>query len=118
MRQRYQLLHNATRCLRNRGRYNVYDFGAVSGAQALNPANGAIQTVMLAGNVTFTHSLNAGETLTLLIDDGSAFSVTWPAITWMTDGGSAPTLKTTGLTTIILTNIGGTLYGWRVGDGG
>ena len=99
-------------------RENVYEFGAVSGAQALNPANGAIQTITLAGNVTFTHSLNAGETLTLLINDGSAFSVTWPTMTWMTGGGSAPTLKTSGFTTVVLTNIGGTLYGWLAGDEG
>jgi len=38
------------------------------------------------------------------------------AVTWKTDGGSAPTLNTTGDTVIALWKVGSTIYGARVGD--
>jgi hypothetical protein len=63
---------------------------------ALNPANGTIQRFALTGNTTFTDSLASGQSITLMIDDGTAFTVTWPTMNWV--GGSAPTLSTTGYT--------------------
>lgn len=75
--------------------------------------NGTIQYVTLSGNVTYTSSLDNGEYVTLMIDDGSAYSVTWPTITWV--GGSAPTLETTGYNVIELWRVAGTLYGAFVG---
>jgi hypothetical protein len=56
--------------------------------------------------------------MTLLIDDGSAFTITWTtlAVVWKTDGGSAPTLNTTGVTVIGLWKVGTVIYGARVGD--
>lgn len=90
---------------------------ALSGTTpALNPTNGMIQTWTLSANSSPTDSLNAGESLTLMIDDGSAFSITWPSVTWKTNSGSAPTLLATGLTAIVLWKVGTTLYGARVGD--
>jgi hypothetical protein len=84
----------------------------------LSQASGTIKQHTLTGNTIYASSLASGETLTLLINDGSAFSVTWPTMTWMTGGGTAPTLKTSGFTTVVLTNISGTLYGWLAGDEG
>jgi hypothetical protein len=43
-----------------------------------------------------------------MIDDGSSYTVTWPTMTWAS--GSAPTLATTGYTTVVLWHQGG-LYG-------
>lgn len=83
---------------------------------ALNPANGTIQTITLVANTTFTDSLVAGQSMTLMIDDGAAYTVTWPTITWKTDGGSAPTLNTDGYTVVQLWKVSTTLYGARVGD--
>lgn len=83
---------------------------------ALNPTNGGIQTWTLTANSTPTDGIQAGESLTLLIDDGTAFTVTWPSVVWKTNGGVAPTLLTTGLTVIVLWKVGTTLYGARVGD--
>lgn len=84
---------------------------------ALDPANGTIQTKTLAANVTLTDSLSAGEAMTLMIDDGAAYAVTWPAMTWVNNAGAAPTLATSGYTVVALWKVGSTLYGALVGDG-
>jgi hypothetical protein len=93
---------------------------AVSGTTpALSPANGSIQTWTLSGASTPTAGTwNAGQSITLMIDDGSAATVTWTslAVTWKTDGGAAPTLNTTGFTVITLWKVGTTIYGARVGN--
>ena len=93
---------------------------AVSGTTpALSPANGSIQTWTLSGASTPTAGTwNAGQSITLMIDDDTAYTVTWTslAVTWKTDGGNAPTLNTTGFTVITLWKVGTTIYGARVGD--
>ena len=93
---------------------------AVSGTTpALSPTNGSIQTWTLSGNSTPTAGTwAAGQSITLMIDDGTDYTITWTsvAVTWKTDGGSAPTLNTTGLTAIQLWKVGTTIYGARVGD--
>lgn len=81
---------------------------------ALDPSNGTIQTWTLTGNSTPTDGLTAGEAITLMIDDGSAYTITWPTMQWA--GGSAPTLATTGYTVVELWKVGSTLYGASVGD--
>jgi len=84
---------------------------------ALDPANGTIQTKTLSANTTLTDSLSAGEAMTLMIDDGSAYTVTWPTMTWINNGGLAPTLAASGYTVVALWKVGSTLYGALVGDG-
>jgi hypothetical protein len=37
-------------------------------------------------------------------------------VTWATNAGAAPTLNTSGYTTIALWKVGSTIYGARVGD--
>lgn len=89
---------------------------ALSGTgPALDPANGSIQTHTLSGNTTYTDSLSAGESIILMIDDGTAYTVTWPTITWIGGGGTAPTLATTGYTVITLWKVSTTLYGMHRG---
>lgn len=85
----------------------------------LSPANGSIQTWTLTGSSTPTlGSWAAGQSLTLMIDDASAYTVNWGSvgITWKTDGGSAPTLNTVGYTVIQLWKVGVAIYGARVGN--
>ena len=93
---------------------------AVSGTTpALSPTNGSIQTWTLSGNSTPTAGTwAAGQSITLLVDDGTDYTITWTSLSvvWKTDGGSAPTLNTTGDTVIVLWKVGTTLYGARVGD--
>lgn len=83
---------------------------------AISPLNGSIQYKTLSANTTFTESLSSGQSVTLMIDDGSAYTVTWPTTTWKTDNGSAPTLNTTGYTVVVLWKVSSTLYGARVGN--
>ena len=79
----------------------------------IDPANGTIQYKTLSASTTFTESLSDGEFVTLMIDDGSNKTVTWPTITWI--GGSAPVLQTSGYNVIELWQVNGTLYGAFVG---
>jgi hypothetical protein len=88
---------------------------AVTGTTpALSAANGTIQTWTLAGNSTPTESLTSGQSITLMINDGTAYTVTWPTTTWV--GGAAPTLSTTGYTVVSLFKVATTLYGVIVGS--
>ena len=99
--------------------YTEVVFAVTGTTPALSPTNGSIQTWTLSGNSTPTAGTwAAGQSITLMIDDGSAFTVTWSslAVTWKTDAGSAPTLNTTGFTAITLWKVGAVIYGARVGD--
>jgi len=96
----------------------VEEVYAVTGtAPALDPENGTIQTWTLSGTSTPTESFSEGESITLHIDDGTAYPVTWPSVTWVNNGGAAPTLATSGYTVVALWKISTTLYGALVGDG-
>jgi len=82
---------------------------------AIDPANGSIQSKILSGAVTFTDSLEAGQTVVLMLEGGATYTVTWPTITWVTNGGNvAPTL--TAKDTIVLWKVSTTLYGAYVGS--
>jgi len=80
----------------------------------IDPGNGSIQYKTLAANTTFTENIDNGQSVLLMIDDGTAYTITWPTTTWLTDSGSAPTLETTGYTAISLWQMNGTLYGAKV----
>lgn len=99
--------------------YTEEVFAVTGTTPALSPANGSIQTWTLSGNSTPTAGTwAAGQSITLMVDDGSAATITWTslAVTWKTGGGSAPTLNTSGYTVIALWKVGTTIYGARVGD--
>jgi|APGre2960657404_1045060.scaffolds.fasta_scaffold06790_6 hypothetical protein len=94
----------------------VYAVSDAAGV-ALSPSNGTIQTWTLGASRTPTAGTwDAGESITLMIDDGTAYTVTWTtlAVTWV--GGSAPTLATSGYTVVELWKVGSTIYGALVGD--
>jgi hypothetical protein len=94
---------------------NVYAVVDAAGV-ALTPQNGTIQTWTLGASRTPTSGTwEAGESMTLMINDGTAYTVTWTtlAVTWV--GGTAPTLATTGFTVIELWKVGTTIYGALVG---
>jgi len=86
---------------------------SVTGSTALDPANGTIQRLTFSGAVTFTDSLVDGESITLHIDDGTAYTATWPTMEWV--GGSAPTLDTTNEHIIVIWKVNSTLYGMASG---
>ena len=84
---------------------------------ALDPSTGTIKIHTLTGITTYTETLQAGEYVTVMIDDGTDYTVTWPTTFWVNNGGIAPTLATTGYTVVSLWKVGTTLYGTLVGDG-
>jgi hypothetical protein len=99
--------------------YTEEVFAVTGTTPALSPTNGSIQTWTLSGNSTPTAGTwAAGQSITLLVDDGTDYTITWTSlsIVWKTDGGSAPTLNTSGDTVIGLWKVGTTIYGARVGD--
>ena len=89
----------------------------ITGNTALNAGGGTIQRWVLSGNVNITDSLNEGESVTLIIGDGTARAITWDYsslnIEWV--GGSAPTLDTTNETIVVIWKLNSTLYGMSPG---
>jgi hypothetical protein len=84
---------------------------------AIDPDNGSIQLVTLGANRTPTvANFAAGEAVTLMINDGTAYTITWTTIGVVWVGGSAPTLATSGYTVIELWRVGSTYYGSLVGN--
>lgn len=90
----------------------------------IDPGNGSVQLITLGANRTpKATNMAAGEAVTLMVDDGSAYTLTWTdatfggsGVVWKTDGGAAPTLNTTGYTAIVLWKVSTQVYGARVGD--
>jgi hypothetical protein len=90
----------------------------------IDPGNGSIQLITLGASRTpkATNFAN-GEAVTLMVDDGSAYTLTWTdatfggsGVVWKTDGGNAPELNTSGYTVIVLFKVSTQVYGARVGD--
>lgn len=77
-----------------------------------DPTVGSTTKWTLTGNSAPVDTLTDGQSMTLMIDDGSAYSITWPTMNWV--GGSAPTLETSGYTVIVLWKVGTTLRGLRL----
>lgn len=99
--------------------YTEEVFTVTGTTPALSPTNGSIQTWTLTASSTPTAGTWAsGQSITLMIDDGTAYTVTWSslAVTWKTDTGLAPTLNTTGYTAITLWKVDTIIYGARVGN--
>ena len=97
------------------GAYTEDVFTITDGASVdLDPSNGTIQLWTLGATRTPTATGFAnGQSMTLMVDDGSAYTISWPSVVWV--GGSAPVLATTGYTVIELWKVGGVLYGALVG---
>jgi hypothetical protein len=116
-----QTLTNKTaeRLILNDG-YTEEVFAIIDGTTVnLDPNNGSIQTWTLGANRTpGQSSWAAGQSITLLIDDGTARTITWTTlgVVWKTNAGVAPTLNLTGFTVIVLWKVGTIIYGARVGD--
>lgn len=96
----------------------VEDVYALSGTTpTLEPDNGSVQSHTLSGNTTYADGFSNGQAITLMIDDGTDYTITWPTMTWVNNAGAAPTLATSGYTVVALWKMGGNLYGALVGDG-
>ncbi len=88
----------------------------------IDPANGTIQAITLGASRTpKATNFAAGQSVTLMVADGTAYTITWTdatfggsGVAWV--GGSAPTLATTGYTVIELWKVGTQVYGALVGS--
>ena len=82
---------------------------------ALDPANGGVQTLALSAGRTLTNSLTTGQSIILMITGAVANVLVFPTITWVTSSGNvAPTL--TASSTVVVWQVGATLYGAVVGS--
>ena len=95
---------------------DIYTITDGAGFQ-IDPGNGSIQQITLGASRTpaATNFAN-GEGILLMVNDGSAYTITWTTVGVVWIGGSAPTLATTGWTHIVLYKVGGTIYGKHVGN--
>lgn len=82
----------------------------------IDPVNGTIQTWSLSGAATPTESLDAGQSVTLMVVDSAGDTIDWATIGVVWVGGTAPALAATGYTIINLWKVGTTVYGSSVGD--
>jgi hypothetical protein len=88
----------------------------------VDPANGSIQLITLGASRTpKATNFVAGESVTLMVNDGTAYTLTWTDATWGSGGviwvgGSAPTLATTGFTVIEFWKVSTQVYGALVGS--
>lgn len=88
----------------------------------VDPANGSVQLITLGASRTpKATNFAAGESITLMVNDGTAYTLTWTDATWGTSGviwkgGSAPTLATGGYSVIQFWKVGSQVYGASVGD--
>jgi hypothetical protein len=84
---------------------------------AIDPTNGSIQLITLGASRTPTQAnWTAGQGVTLMVNDGTAYTLTWTTIGVVWVGGTAPTLATTGYTVIELWKVATTVYGALVGN--
>jgi len=87
----------------------------------VDPGNGSVQLITLGASRTpKATNFAAGESVTLMVDDGSAYTLTWTDSTWGTGGvkwtgGSAPTLATSGYTVLQFWKVSTQIYGALVG---
>jgi len=88
----------------------------------VDPGNGSIQLITLGASRTpKATNFAAGESITLMVNDGTAYTLTWTDATWGSGGviwrgGSAPTLATTGYSVIQFWKVSTQVYGASVGD--
>jgi hypothetical protein len=88
----------------------------------VDPGNGSVQLITLGASRTpKATNFAAGESITLMVNDGTAYTLTWTDATWGTSGviwtgGSAPTLATSGYTVLQFWKVSDQIYGALVGS--
>jgi hypothetical protein len=85
----------------------------------IDPGNGSIQYITLgAARTPKATNFAEGEAVILMVNDGTAYTITWTdatwggsGVVWLTTAGTAPTLATTGYTAVTLWKVGTQVYG-------
>jgi len=89
-----------------------------SASISIDPANGSIQTLTLLGigrALTYGSMLD-GQAVTLMVNDGSAGTITAWNVTWVNNSGNPPTLSLSAYTVVVVWKVGGVVYGALVGN--
>jgi len=88
----------------------------------IDPGNGTIQYITLGANRTPKGTnFAAGQSITLHVNDGTAYTLTWTDTTFGASGvtwvdATAPVLPTSGYAVIVLWKFGSQVYGKHIGD--
>jgi hypothetical protein len=88
----------------------------------VDPGNGSIQLITLGASRTpKATNFVAGESVTMMVNDGTAYALTWTDATWGAGGvnwtgGTAPVLATSGYTVLQFWKVSTQVYGAYVGD--
>ena len=73
---------------------NITETSVFITTSAISATNGTILTRHLSGTTAFTDNLTDGQSVTMLLHNGSTYAVTWPGMTWISSSGNtAPTLS-------------------------
>lgn len=85
---------------------------------AINPANGSIQTLTLAGTArTLTYSaMQDGQAVTLMINDGTNGTITTWNATFVNNSANPPTLSTSAYTVVVVWKVASVVYAAVVGN--
>ena len=87
---------------------------ATSGSIALSVAAGTVKTCAASAAITFTDSMAAGQSVVVMLTNGSTYTVAYPTMTWVGPTGNvAPTLNSANV--LVFWKVGSTLYGAHVG---
>jgi len=84
----------------------------------LSPTNGTIQKWTLTASRTPVAPTDwlEGAAMTLMIEDGTSYAITWTTMAPVWVGGTAPTLATTGWTVLTFWKVGTVIYGAITGN--
>ena len=112
---------NGGQTLFNKTFNNVILLGSITETAANNTGTslsatlGTMQYKTLSANTVFTDSVLNGQSLSILITNGDIYDITWPTITWVSQGGgSEPILSGTDWLTFWKVN--NILYGAYIGS--
>ena len=82
----------------------------------LSPATGMIKYWDITANSTITISLNDGQSVSLMVTNGTSKTITWNiTVKWFSPTGAAPTISSIGTHMMEFWSIGGVIYGMYVG---
>lgn len=94
-------------------------FALTDGATVdIDPGNGSIQTLTLtstARTLTYTNMVN-GEAVTLMVNDGTAGTITTWNATFVNNSAAPPTLSLTAYTVVVFWKVSGVVYAAVVGN--
>ena len=88
--------------------FTVNTIGNSGASKTVTLEDGGMQTITLDQNTTLTIASTTVTRSSLIISGGASYTITWSGVTWLTSGGTAPTLDGNDVVTFI--NDGSTIW--------